>query len=259
MSTPVHVLMMIVLVILAKIPLYWGICFFIIPAAVPDLVGWIEKKIYNNNNLWNFYKEAHKLKIYYILLPGWFIHILLDKFTHKEGGGGWNKLGWLLEWLSWTLLPVILFQGDTLLFITILYTSVFYYFEGISDGIKAMNLKNEEWWNELEHSGYDLFMQVTFQLFIATIVYFISADILYTLIITFITAMIKWTVHDMFVAFILTGDPFNVGTDQSGSKGFKGFDWDAIGLWIFMNTGINFGYIKWIVTIVSIILVCFQV
>jgi hypothetical protein len=86
---------------LIGVPKYISIPMAIMGGA-PDFIGWLEKKIKQNDCLWNWYKWTHSYKIWQILIPTWALHIFVDKYFHNTGGG-WNKYALPVEIILWFL------------------------------------------------------------------------------------------------------------------------------------------------------------
>jgi len=73
--------------------------------ALPDIIGWLNKKICKNSNAWDWYVWAHSKWNLLNLLSPYGFHVLLDSFTHGEGKRWWVKNERLYaEILNWLLL-----------------------------------------------------------------------------------------------------------------------------------------------------------
>lgn len=59
--------------------------------AAPDIIGFLEKVVNIDGDSWNWYEEAHYLTFLLIIVPPYFLHVLLDKYTHEEGKRWWVK------------------------------------------------------------------------------------------------------------------------------------------------------------------------
>lgn len=64
--------------------------FWFVVGAAPDIAGWLEKVIYHNSDLWNWYDTAHYgIKWLRYVFPPYWLHVWLDSFSHEPGHEWW--------------------------------------------------------------------------------------------------------------------------------------------------------------------------
>jgi hypothetical protein len=77
---------------------WWGSLICALVAAWPDVRALPETAV---NGKWDgLYRSLHEFKWWKVLIFPWGLHLLVDHFTHKKEGG-WNKAGWIFEFVWW--------------------------------------------------------------------------------------------------------------------------------------------------------------
>jgi hypothetical protein len=69
---------------------------------LPDVIGFVGLKVRGD---WSWYNRAHSFKPFW-LIPGIGLHVLIDHFWHKPGGG-WHEWGYAADVMGWALLLAI--------------------------------------------------------------------------------------------------------------------------------------------------------
>jgi hypothetical protein len=80
--------------------------------ALPDIIGWVDKLVHRNHNLWNWYLWAHNYPWYLCIVPTYLFHVFLDSFTHEDGKRWWipgERLSY--EITAWVVLIILTFIG----------------------------------------------------------------------------------------------------------------------------------------------------
>lgn len=107
MTTPNHAVMTFIISRALGLPTWASLaCAF--DAMMPDIIGYAEKKIKKDDNLWRWYVYCHTFHWWQLFLPEWLLHTTLDSLTHTEHG--WKPWAYYIEYFTWALYLIYLIR-----------------------------------------------------------------------------------------------------------------------------------------------------